>query len=93
MNGSARASVRSFVGCIRSPTTSKTRGEVRPHSRSIADPVLLDDARKHLRRKGDQTIEEARRLDQLYAAVTDLAPPRSRRKQLTKRDMVEGASA
>lgn len=36
----------------------------------IACPDLLDDARKFLRRKGDETLAEAERLDQLYAAVT-----------------------
>lgn len=29
----------------------------------------LDDARKHLRRKGEETLAEASRLDKLYAAV------------------------
>ncbi len=68
------------------------RGEYVTIGKLIAQPALLDDARKHLRRKGDETLDEARRLDQLYAAVTDLAPPRSRRKRLTKRDMAEGVS-
>ena len=42
----------------------------------IVQPKLLDDARKHLRRKGDETIEEALRLDQLYEALVDTSPVR-----------------
>lgn len=41
-----------------------------PVARLIAAPKLLDDARKFMRRKGIECIEEARRLDDLYAAVT-----------------------
>jgi hypothetical protein len=39
----------------------------------IADPDLLDDARKHMRRKGEECLAEAERLDQLYFAVTATA--------------------
>lgn len=37
----------------------------------ISDPALLDDARKYMRRKGQECFDEARRLDELYYAVTD----------------------
>ncbi len=47
----------------------------------IADPPLLADACQHLRRKGVETIEEAQRLERLYAAVTDSTPARPRRKR------------
>lgn len=36
----------------------------------IADPALLDDARRYMRRKGEECIAEADRLDELFAAVT-----------------------
>jgi hypothetical protein len=36
----------------------------------IKDPNLLDDARKFMRRKGEECIAEADRLDELYYAVT-----------------------
>jgi hypothetical protein len=36
----------------------------------VADSDLLDDARKFMRRKGNECLEEAKRLDALYAAVT-----------------------
>lgn len=36
----------------------------------INDPAQLDDARKHMRRKGMECLDEAQRLDRLYAAVT-----------------------
>ena len=36
----------------------------------IADPELLDDARHFMRRKGKECLDEADRLDALYAAVT-----------------------
>jgi hypothetical protein len=36
----------------------------------IADPELLDDARRFMRRKGKECLDEADRLDALYAAVT-----------------------
>lgn len=36
----------------------------------IAKPELLDDARRHMRRKGEECIAEADRLDELYFAVT-----------------------
>jgi hypothetical protein len=35
----------------------------------IADPALLDDARKFMRRKGEECLAEAKILDELYAAV------------------------
>lgn len=41
-----------------------------PVAELIASPDLLDDARKYLRRKGMETLEEADRLDELYEAVT-----------------------
>jgi hypothetical protein len=44
----------------------------------IAEPELLDDARRFMRRKGIECLAEADRLDALYAAVTgtgrDTAP-------------------
>ncbi len=36
----------------------------------IAEPDLLDDARRFMRRKGRECLAEADRLDALYAAVT-----------------------
>lgn len=40
----------------------------------ISDPDLLDDARKFMRRKGVECIEEAARLDKLYLAVVTGKP-------------------
>jgi hypothetical protein len=37
--------------------------------RLIAEPEFLNDARSHLRRKGEECIAEADRLDELYLAV------------------------
>jgi hypothetical protein len=36
----------------------------------IAEPDLLDDARRFMRRKGKECLDEADRLDALYVAVT-----------------------
>lgn len=44
-------------------------GEFVSISRLIKEPRLLDDARKHMRAKGDECIAEAGRLDRLYEAV------------------------
>jgi hypothetical protein len=35
----------------------------------IADPALLDDARKFMRRKGEECLAEANTLDELYVAI------------------------
>lgn len=35
----------------------------------VSDPGMLDDARRHMRRKGLECIAEADRLDELYEAV------------------------
>jgi hypothetical protein len=35
----------------------------------ISNPDYLDDARKHMRRKGEETLAEADKLDALYEAV------------------------
>jgi hypothetical protein len=35
----------------------------------IAEPALLDEARNYMRRKGEECLAEAMRLDELYAAV------------------------
>jgi len=40
----------------------------------IAEPALLDDARRFMRRKGKECLDEADRLDALYAAVANDAP-------------------
>jgi hypothetical protein len=40
-----------------------------PIATLIANPDLLDDARKFMRRKGEECLAEAERLDQLYNAV------------------------
>lgn len=48
-------------------------GEEVPVARLIAEPALLDDARKFMRRKGMECLEEARRLDKLFVAVTTAA--------------------
>jgi len=37
--------------------------------RLIECPELLDEARRHMRRKGEECLAEATRLDELYAAV------------------------
>lgn len=37
----------------------------------IRDPALLDDARRFMRRKGEECLAEAKNLDELYAAVTE----------------------
>ena len=47
----------------------------------IADPDLLDDARRFLRRKGRECLDEADRLDALYAAVTSNASSRATARQ------------
>lgn len=41
-----------------------------PVPQLIAQPELLDDARRFMRRKGEECLAEADRLDDLYAAVT-----------------------
>lgn len=41
----------------------------------IAEPDLLDDARRFMRRKGMECLAEANRLDALYQAVIDNDPP------------------
>ena len=43
--------------------------ELVPITTLIANPDLLDDARKFMRRKGQECIAEADRLDELYEAV------------------------
>jgi hypothetical protein len=47
----------------------------------IADPSMLDEARKFMRQKGLECLEEADRLDDLYEAVTDNPKPRPRRRR------------
>lgn len=42
-----------------------------PISKLIAEPELLDEARKFMRQKGVECLTEARTLDELYGAVTD----------------------
>lgn len=44
-----------------------------PLARLIASPDLLDDARRYMRKKGMECLEEARRLDALHAAVVGVA--------------------
>lgn len=51
----------------------ESAGEYVTVPRLIAEPDLLDDARKFMRRKGEECLAEADRLDELHAAVT--APP------------------
>lgn len=41
----------------------------------IAEPALLDDARRYMRRKGQECLAEAEVLDELYAAVTGSQEP------------------
>ncbi len=41
----------------------------------IAEPALLDDARRYMRRKGEECLAEAKILDELYAAVTNTQVP------------------
>ena len=45
-----------------------------PVARLIEEPELLDDARKFMRRKGEECLAEATTLDELYAAVTAPQP-------------------
>ena len=40
----------------------------------VAEPALLDDARRFMRRKGKECLDEADRLDALYAAVVNDGP-------------------
>lgn len=46
-------------------------GEQVPVPDLIKQPELLDQARAFMRQKGQECLDEARRLDQLYRAVTD----------------------
>lgn len=46
-------------------------GEFKHIADLIARPAYLDAARKFQRLKGEETLEEADRLDELYAAVTE----------------------
>ena len=45
-------------------------GEYLSIAELIADPALLDDARRHMRKKGEECLAEAKTLDQLFHAVT-----------------------
>ena len=47
----------------------------------IAEPDLLDDARRFMRRKGKECLDEADRLDALYVAVTADDPDALRARQ------------
>ena len=47
----------------------------------IAEPELLDDARRFMRRKGKECLDEADRLDALFAAVTSNDPDAARARQ------------
>ena len=47
----------------------------------IAEPELLDDARRFMRRKGVECIAEADRLDALFAVVTSNDPDAARARQ------------
>lgn len=65
-------SFRPLVQGLKRPSYyAESRGEYVSLADLIAEPTLLDDARKYLRRKGDECIAEASRLDQLYAAVVE----------------------
>jgi hypothetical protein len=46
-----------------------------PVSRLISEPNLLDQARKYMRRKGEECLAEAQKLDELYAAVIAAGRP------------------
>lgn len=64
-----------FADLVR-PLGSKTYfveqlGEQVPVGELIDNPSLLDDARKFMRRKGIECLEEAARLDALYLAVVE----------------------
>jgi hypothetical protein len=48
----------------------EARGEYVSVADLIREPVLLNDARGFMRRKGDECLAEADRLDQLYREVT-----------------------
>lgn len=50
-------------------------GEYVPIKRLIGDHELLDDARKHMRRKGEENLAEAKILDELYEAITVPSSP------------------
>ncbi len=47
----------------------------------IAEPELLDDARRFMRRKGKECLDEADRLDALFVAVTSNDPDAARARQ------------
>lgn len=49
----------------------ESRGEYVSVADLIEEPALLNDARSFLRRKGDECLAEADRLDQLYREVLD----------------------
>lgn len=52
----------------------ETRQQQETVSSLVSTPAWLDDARKHMRRKGEECLAEATTLDELYAAVTAPAP-------------------
>jgi hypothetical protein len=49
----------------------ESAGEYVSISRLIEEPDLLDDARRHMRRKGMECLADAKVLDELYAAITE----------------------
>ena len=49
--------------------TVPSLGEAIPIGRLIAFPPLLDEARQFMRQKGNECLAEAKRMDDLYAAV------------------------
>jgi len=65
---------RDYISELKSSAyTVPSRGEAVSVSALIAEPDLLDEARKYMRQKGLECMAEAKRLDDLYLAVTSFA--------------------
>ncbi len=62
---------RDYIAELKSTSyTVPSMGEVVAVDRLVAFPHLLDEARKFMRQKGNECLAEAKRLDDLYDAVT-----------------------
>lgn len=62
---------RPLVRALKSRSyTAPSVGELIPIETLIQNPTLLDEARRFMRQKGHECLEEADRLDKLYFAVT-----------------------
>lgn len=69
--GEIDAAFRPFVHALKRPSYwVESREELVSVAVLIESPVLLDDARQFMRRKGNECLDEATRLDALWLAVT-----------------------